>query len=314
MAVSKERHLSDDRLPTLEDQIRRRQYALFIEKRKAEGLPARIFTPELENAREIASLIAAGGLVIIPWGKEKKKIYCLVGCYDDFQATKLMNEVKGRAANQTLAVGCLPQSICFLTQIEKSRPLINAACGMFKKNPSEVKREDLENVLDFCYDRPVGLVLEAKDNIPEIVANKTFRGRTILITGENDYTNPQDIYNYTLWELSTRYGKVIAGTSANPSTKQVYSIFDQEQAYYELGYKVDGFVKFDRIPKKPRHGLFLTSSTIIDLTEDNPVVKRWGSLHPLRFKNIFPDLVIPKDVVKNQDAETTFDTLHIPSL
>lgn len=307
MAFYRQFILSNQTKQTTENKLLLKKYTDFIADRRNKKKPAKIFTPDLRNAKEIAAMIAAGGLVIIPWGKEERRIFCLIGCYDNPQVTKLMNQVKGRPSDQPLAVGCLPETTDFVASVKNCKPLINAATRLFNKSASEVREKDLLEVLNHCYSRSVGLILKAKRGIPEAVTMKRDGQRTVLIAGERDYNLPHDIYNQTLLELATRYGKVVAGTSANPSDNNVYSIFDQGTAYRRFKNKIDGFVKFKRKPKPPSIKMFLTSSTIIDLIGNYPVATRWGNLHPRRFKDIFPDLVISKNIIKNKNAEGTLD-------
>lgn len=292
-----------------ENQILFKKYFRFIERRRRNKGLARVFTPDVKNAKEIAALIAAGGLVIIPWGKEERRIFCLVGCFDKPEVTFRMNEVKGRNPDQPLAVGCLPETTDFVADVKNCRPLIKATMKFFNKKESEVKEQNLLEVLNRCYQRSIGLIFKAIKDTPKAVTMTRDGLVTVLIAGERDYTLPHDVYNQTLLELAARYGKVVAGTSANPSDVNTYSIFDQEVAYRKFKYKVDGFVKFKKTPKRPKRKLFLTSSTVIDLTGDRAVATRWGNLHPRRFKDIFGDLVIPRKIAKNKNAESTYDYL-----
>jgi tRNA A37 threonylcarbamoyladenosine synthetase subunit TsaC/SUA5/YrdC len=261
---------------------------------------ARIFSSELKNAKELAQIIAAGGIVAIPWGHPKRRIYCLICAFDNENSVRKMNLIKGRPANQPVALGCLPQHIKYVANISTNAPLRQAS--------ERLKISNLDELLALLFERSVGLILSSHDFIPEYVASKTDQGKTVLIAGEKSDLIGQDIYNQTLHELFENYGKVIAGTSANPSQKNVYSTFDQEEAYEFLKDKVDAFIKLDVIGDT-NEKMHLTSSTIIDLSGDRPIVRRWGNIHPRRFKNIFPDLKIPRGVPQNQDAENTFDYL-----
>jgi tRNA A37 threonylcarbamoyladenosine synthetase subunit TsaC/SUA5/YrdC len=287
-----------------EDRILQEKYSYFIKERRKTGSSAKVFTPDPNNAREIAALIAAGGLVIIPWGKEERRILCLIGCHDIPGNTVLMNRIKGRPDDQPVAIGCLPETTDFVADVTSSIPLKKVAIRLFNKNEDEVTEGDFLEVLNRIYSRSIGLVLKAKDDLPHAVTRKVGDLRTVLIAGERDYREPHDIYNQTLLELATRFGKVIAGTSANPSDNDTYSVYDQEIAFSNFGDKVDGFVKYPQTPTKSKKKMFLTSSTIIDLTGDRPMVIRWGNLHPKRFKDLFPDLIIPKDVKRNKNFES----------
>lgn len=271
------------------------QYLKFIKERRQKKNPAKIFDDTLKNSVEIATLIAAGGLVVIPWGKEQRRILCILGCYDNIKTTSLINKIKGRTLGQTLAIGCLPSVVGSLAEIDRSIPL--------KKAAQILKSGDLEEILHQCFTQSLGLILHAKKDIPKAVKERKGDEYTVLIAGEHDYSHGKDIYTEVLYELHTRFGKVIAGTSANLTGQKVYSVFDQEKAYEDLKFKVDGFVRINTLPSAATTKWHLTSSTIIDLTGTKAVVRRWGNMHPLRFTRIFSDLIIPEGVPVNENAE-----------
>lgn len=294
--------ISGDRDIASQDLSRLREYQNFIEQRRKGMEPAEVFSPEQGNAKEIASLIAAGGIVAMPWGAEIRRIMIIVAPFDDPLATGALNEIKGRPARQVLGIGCLPESAHFVAETEVSKPLINAAKRLLGiDQPSKIH---LNRVLELLYEKnSVGVLLRAKDGLPDEVTAPTLSGRAVLVLGASDYQDPHDIYGNTLWELTTRYGKVLAGTSANPHGQSVYSVASQHQLYEELGLRVDGFVMFNRVPSRSPKVNAAASSTTIDLTGEQAKVMRWGSQHPLSFKKIFPDLIIPKDVAKEAHAE-----------
>src|SRR3989344_2001681 len=290
----KEKTSSDSKISPL-----LKKYQTWIKKRRQKKSPALTFTPDLKNSKDLAAILAAGGLVVIPWGSLERQIYCLIGCFDIPNVTKLMNEAKGRTSNQALAVGCLPHHIPSIAEVESSVPLKNAM--------NNLNETDLINFLTRCFDRSIGLVFKAKSHLSQEVTITTQIGRTIMIAGEKPLDSENDIYNQTLHELYESYGKVIAGTSANPSSGTVFSIFDQDEAYKTLKLKVDAFVKHDKPLQKPSDKLYITSSTIIDLTSEKPIVIRWGNLHPDKFKDIFADLIIPENVTKNPNADDSIN-------
>lgn len=291
-----------DRDISSQDFVRLKEHAIFIEHRRGNDKPAKIFSPRQEDAKEIASLIAAGGVVAMPWGVESRRIMILVGCFDNPLATGQLNEIKGRPLRQVLGIGCLPELAHFVAKTDESRPLVEAAKRLLSVD--QTTHAHLNKVLELLYENSsVGVLLKAKDTLPDEVTAPTLSGRTVLILGTDNYEDPNDIYNNTLWELITRYGKVLAGTSANTHKKRVYSVASQHQLYEELGLRVDGFVMFDKIPSKSPRVNAAASSTTIDLTGEQAKVMRWGSQHPLSFRKIFPDLITPKGVAKEAHAE-----------
>ncbi len=284
------------------DQLLLEKYRHFIEQRRENGEPAHIFSADRKGAKDIAALITAGGLVAIPFGPKDRRIFILAASFDDPEALQKLNEAKGRPKNQTIAIGCLPESTDYFADLENNSILARAAEILGEKHG--------KFVLEYCYRYPVGFIIQAQAHVPEAVTAAKKDLRTVLMIGAIDYQDEDDIYNTVLWELSTGYGKAIAGTSANPSGMKVLSVYDQEEVYERFKYSIDGFVKGKILPERPFSRSHLISTTIIDLTEDYPIVRRWGSIHPKRFKNIFPDLVIPGDIAKEERRESDFDLLR----
>jgi tRNA A37 threonylcarbamoyladenosine synthetase subunit TsaC/SUA5/YrdC len=268
-------------------------YRELLQEKKKNPSSAIIFSQDIKNCDDLAALIAAGGIVAIPWGGEDRRIYCLICDANNAQVVAKMNILKGRPANQAVALGVLPQHIKHLVDLDNSHHLF--------KSQDFLRLKSLEELLQQIYGRSIGLILPAHPNLPDHVTVKTDKGRTVMVVGEV----LDDIFNETLRSVYDNYGKFIAGTSANPAHKEVFSVYTQDEAYEFLKDKVDAFVKYAPIPKRPKKKLFLTSSTIIDLTLEEPTVLRWGNLHPHRFKNIFPNLKVPKKVSKNSNHEGT---------
>ncbi len=274
----------------------------YIAQRRKDGRRGKIFHPGQEDAKEVAALIAAGGVVVMPWGAESRRIMILVGVFDNPLATAALNEIKGRPQRQVLGIGCLPESTHYVAKTEESKPLVEAARRLLDiSNPT---KDHLNQVIGLLFENnSVGLLLMAQDSLPIQVTDAKPFGRTVLVLGASDWQDPNDSYNNTLWELSTRYGKVVAGTSANPTGKNVYSVAAQHQLYEEIGSRVDGFVVFNKIPPKSPKIDAAASSTVIDLTGEQPKLMRWGNQHPLSFRRFFPDLNKPNHVNKEAHAE-----------
>lgn len=291
------------------DFVRLKENADYIEQRRKDGKRAKIFSPRQEEAPEIASLIAAGGVVAMPWGAERRRIIILVGSFDNPLATGALNEIKGRPSRQVLGIGCLPEQAHLVAKIEESRPLVEASKRLLKID--QPTRSHLNQVLALLFENnSVGLLLKAQDSLPDEVTSPTPAGRSVMILGASDWQDPSDIYNNTLWELASRFGKVVAGTSANAHGKNVYSVASQHELYEALGSKVDGFVVFDQIPSHSPKVNEAASSTVLDLTEDEAQLMRWGSQHPFSFKRFFPHLIRSKQLSKEAHAEKIFGFLR----
>lgn len=256
------------------------QYDDFITSRRANVQPARIFGPNPEDAREIAAMIAAGGLVVMPWWQKSRSTLFLATVHDNTDSTQLLNIVKGRPMNQTLAISYLPESVDTLVDLGGSIPL-NAAADRMDKTPTEVLNE--------CYRLSVGLMFRAIGELPETVTMDTNNGRTVILMGainEDGY----DTYNGVLSEVFRSHGKAIAGSSLNGHTKNVYAVSEQAAAYHEFKRKVDGIVLYDQIPEEPA-GDPPASSTLIDLTGERALIFRKGSVDGPSLAHIFPELV-----------------------
>lgn len=255
-------------------------YTRFIQERRATGGKAKIFPPDSDSALELASLIAAGGLVVLPWYQKGRSTLFLATCHDNPDSTKLVNIVKGRPPTQTLGVSYIPGLVREIADIDHSKPLQQA---------SERLGRDPIDVLNECYRHSVGLMFKAVGVLPEAVTMATERGNTVLLMGAIQNEGNYDPYNGVLGELHTVHGKAIAGTSLNPTTRAVYALSEQEEAFREFGRKVDGFVMYEQIPDEPLD-IMPISSTLIDLTGDRPLIVRVGSVGRTQLQHIFPDI------------------------
>lgn len=192
--------------------------------------------------------------------------------------------------------------------IEQSKPLVNAARRIL--DIDHPTKTHLTWVLESIYEKnSVGLLLQAKDSLPNAVISSTDSGRKVLVLGASS-SDENDLYNPVLCYMNKRYGKIVAGTSGNTHSKSVYSVASQYQLYEDLKYKVDGFVLLDAIPSRLPKPDRAASSTTWDLTSEVATLMRWGNQHPLSFKKFFPDSVIPKDVVKELHRERMFQFIR----
>lgn len=274
----------------------------FIDNRRKKHEPAIIFTPSSENAKEVAALMVVGGIVGIPFGPAEKRIFILATVFDDQKALHRLNDIKGRPKSQTTAIGCLPEHTEYFAELDSNLPLVTAA--------KLLGEQKIASIIEQCYQHPVGLMLKAKSHLPDNITGFIEGGRTVLTVGAVDPDEKGGMYNMVLRELAGGFGKALAGSSANLVGKRAYSAYDQDKAYESFKYKIDGFIKLELPKKRPSHHRHLTSSTIIDITSDIPIVKRWGSTHPKRFKSIFPNLVVPKGVSKEEKRESDLDLLR----
>lgn len=256
---------------------------------------AKVIDSHPDNIGEIIFQILQNKLVAISYGKKERRVFAIVGLAND-EVVERMKKIKSRGASQGVAVSGIPDVAPMVANLEETRALVLAA-ERLKISPQEI--------INLCFGvGGVGLVLVAQDWLPvgSTMVNEEGK-RTVLIAGEaneEDYDIFTKMYRY----LIEHHQKVMVGTSANIHGEDTYHILQQETALEKLKNHVDLFV-FDKlkIGINPffRH---LTSTTMIDLTGEKPVVLRWGSLHPSRFFEIFPDLIFqPKRLKKYKGRE-----------
>lgn len=256
---------------------------------------AKILLNDAKNIKRIARHIAAKKIVVIPYGRSERRVFAMVGLAEE-SIVQRMKQIKKRAAEEGMAISGIPEVAPLVAKLDKT-PALARAARMLKISPFEVVRR--------CFGvGGVGLVLMALPGVPEGATMKNRRGeRTVLIAGEEtdeDYDIFPRVYRY----LIKQFGQVMVGTSANLHGEETYHLGEQDEALSKLRDKVDLFV-YDPL-KIGFWPLFKhrTSTTIIDLTGEKPRVLRWGSIHPSRFKKIFPDLVFePRSLKKYKGRE-----------
>lgn len=269
---------------TKADQARLKIYQGFIKQRRAQRGPAKVFRSHSQDVPEIASLIAAGGVVIMPWWQKGTSTMAILTCFDNTKSTRLLNKIKGRQLSQPQALGYLPEYVDEVADVENALPL-NKAARRLDKNIVDILKE--------THQYTVGFRLVAKGNLPKITILEKIRNEkkvpTIMVMGALPDDGKFDIYNEVLKELFLKFDKLLVGSSANVVGKKVYALHEQDEALEEFKYLVDGFVKH---PHPLKTDLPPLSSTLIDLTREYPVVERLGNADIEDLKKIFDDLVI----------------------
>lgn len=243
---------------------------------------AKILLADAKNIKRIARHIAQKKIAVMPYGKKERRLFAMVGLADQ-EIVERMKKIKKRSASEGVAISGIPEVASLVAKLDETPALVKAA-RILKISPLEVIRK--------CFRvGGVGLVLMALPWVPEGATMKNRRGkRTVLIAGEEtdeDYDIFPKVYKY----LIRQYGKVMVGTSANLHGEETYHIGQQDEALDKLKDKVDLFVYEKKRKERPPFFQHFTSTTMIDLTGDRARVLRWGSIHPSRFKRIFPDLV-----------------------
>lgn len=262
---------------------------------------AKVIDSHQDNIDEIILQILQNKLVAISYGKKERRVFAIVGLAND-AVVQRMKQIKGRAASQAVAISGIPDVAPLVAELDKTPALVITA-ERLKISPQEV--------VNRCFKvGGVGLVLMAQEWLPvgATMVNKQGK-RTVLIAGEandEDYDIFTKMYRY----LIEHHQQVMVGTSANIHGEDTYHILQQGTALEKLKNHVDLFV-FDKL-KMGINPFFrhLTSTTMIDLTDEKPAVIRWGSLHPSRFTEIFPDLVFdPKNLKKYKGQERNYHVL-----
>lgn len=255
----------------------------------------KILLNDARNIKRIAHYIAQKKIAVMPYGKKERRLLAMVGLADQ-EIVERMKKIKKRSVSEGVAISGIPEVVPLVAKLDKT-PALARAARMLKISPFEVVRR--------CFGvGGVGLVLMALPGVPEGATMKNRRGeRTVLIAGE-ETDEAYDIFPRVYKYLIKKFGKVMVGTSANLHGEETYHLGEQDEALDKLKDQVDLFV---RDPLKT--GFFplfkhRTSTTIIDLTGSRARVLRWGSIHPSRFKKIFPDLVFePRSLKKYQGRE-----------
>lgn len=243
---------------------------------------AKILLSDAKNIKRIARCIAQKEIAVISYGRRERRVFAMVGLAEESIIDRI-KQIKKRAADEGVAISGIPEVAPMVAKLDETPALVKVALDL---------KISLQEVIERCFRvGGVGLVLMAQDWVPQGVTMKNKAGkRTVLIAGEEtneDYDIFPKVYKYLIKE----YRQVMVGTSANLHGEDTYHIGEQEEALDKLKDKVDLFV-YDRT----RFGFFpffkhMTSTTMIDLTGERARVLRWGSIHPSRFKRIFPDLV-----------------------
>ena len=254
---------------------------------------ADIYFAEETSPSIVAERIANGEIGALDWGDPDNMIFVIVGKaekkYPD--VTQRMNSVKGRPDTQVLAIAGFPEIALSFAKVENS-PFLNEREKITGKSKLEILEE--------LFKHPVAVILEANDNAPDSVIGTAENGeKTIMIAGQT--YNPasesyEDFYNLLAWDLASKYGLVMAGTSANLEHEPTYTIHDQERLYEALGTHLDFVVMRKNRPLKISDSM--VSCTVWDLTGKIPVLKRWGSENPESFRNILGNFFVPDEVNK----------------
>jgi tRNA A37 threonylcarbamoyladenosine synthetase subunit TsaC/SUA5/YrdC len=227
----------------------------------------------------IAERLADGQIGVLDWGRPDHMIFVLVGRADRMDVVRRMNRIKGRPEDQVLALAGFADMAPVVADLSAAPPLHRAA------QRSLCSREELVRRL-FCF--PVGVVLPALPTLPSPILDVSRpRDPTVLLAGESwtpEFGSFIDMYNAVVRELWAS-GILLAGTSANRRDEDTYSIHQQAKLWADLGESVDFAVMRREQPPRMCSSCF-ASSTILDLTKAEVVVRRHGSIHPERFRSI----------------------------
>ena len=250
----------------------------------------KVIVSHRDNIDEIISHILQNKLVAIPYGKKERRVFAIVGLANDGIVEK-MKKIKGRDASQGVAISGIPDVAQFVAELNSTRALVSSA---------RLLRITPEQLIHKAFDiGAIGLILKAQEWLPKGATMTNEAGeRTVLIAGEAS-NEEYDIFPLLYRKLLSQHSKVMVGTSANLHGEDTYHILQQEEALSKLRNHVDVFV-YD----KQKIGIFpifkhLTSTTMIDLTGAQPRVIRWGNIHPLRFKKIFPLIIFEPRKLKH---------------
>lgn len=250
---------------------------------------AKIYYAEKADPGELAFRVAKNGEIgILDWGDPANMIFVLVGSAHDSEVGKRMNAVKRRDDKRTLAIAGSARIVEEVGDLSKSKPLVRS-CQRLGLTGTEILAE--------LFRYPVGVMVPAKDHLPDHVTSPVKTGRKVMVAGQS--YNPElpyvDFYNQFIDTLFDKYGVFCGASSANRHDEEVYSVYQQHLAHADLGGEID-FVVMRENPDGRFVRKQMTSSTVFDLTGDRPVATRWGSRHVDYFSQFLKDVHIPHSV------------------
>lgn len=232
-----------------------------------------------QQLKEAAKGLAEGKLCLFP----SQGVYTLILDGSQPAVVEYSRIVKGRRPEQREATIASPKRLFEYIDFDALR----------KINPTITK----EVISKLYQSNPVGLVVPCDTKrIPQHLVTHHIRGDQKLPTIMNIWNSAYDAYAMLEEQLLRDHPEVIwAGSSANLNNQE--SLVDYDEAFKTFGEKVSLSVKDPRVENFPYPG----SYTIIDLTQNPPVLHRKGSIHPekhpeqlQKFIEILPNLV-PKD-------------------
>lgn len=265
----------------------------------------KILLSDAKNIKRIAQHIAKKEIVVISYGRRERRVFAMVGLAEE-GIVERMKQIKKRSPSEGVAISGIPEVAPMVAKLDEAPALAKAAQDL-KISPQEV--------VERCFRvGGVGLVLIAQDWVPQGITMKNKAGkRTVLIAGEEtneDYDIFPKVYKYLIKE----YHQVMVGTSANLHGDDTYHIEEQDEALNKLKDVVDLFV-YEKTKKRILPFLkHLTSTTMIDLTGERARVLRWGSVHPQRFKIVFPDLIFEPGKLKKYSGRERLHHLLLRKL
>lgn len=250
---------------------------------------ARIYYAEKADPGELAFRVAKNGEIgILDWGDPANMIFVLVGSAHDSEVGKRINAVKRRNDNRPLAIAGSARIVEEVGDLSKSKPLVRSCQSLGMSNIE---------ILAELFRYPVGVMVPAKDHLPDHVTSPIKIGRKVMVVGQS--YNPElpyvDFYNQFIDTLFDKYGVFCSASSANRHDEEVYSVYQQHLAHADLGEEID-FVVMRENPDARFARKQMTSSTVIDLTGDKPIATRWGSRHVNYFAQYLEGIYIPPNV------------------
>ncbi len=253
---------------------------------------ADIYYTEEADPNEIAYRIACKKHIgVLDWGDPENMIFVMVGDGRNPEVAKRINRIKGRPENQVLAIAGFDGLVGRLGELDKAKALhIN------NQSPQELVKK--------LFELPVGMIVPAKVDTPDWVTTNELGQKRIMIAGQshNPLMEYADLFNQVVHILANEYDTFCAGTSANRADKDIFTVYQQEEAYEELKNDVDFFVMRRNLDFKLGKKR-ITSCTAIELDKDKAVLRRWGSKDIHHFKKHLKKLTIPDDINIHPDAE-----------
>lgn len=228
-------------------------------------MPARIIDiTHPDHSNILTDVLASGGVVASLWGHH---LYYLACNAFDGSAVQKLNAIKGRPADQILAMPGLSEEALEFTDARTNQVL---------KHTAKKAGMSPEQYIHFLYASfPIAMEFRANEKAPTSTTFVAGTQKTIWIIGHARDRRYAHLIETVRSLRNNGKSIVLAGTSLNLTGGKTLTVKNEKVAIDTFGDKVDILSVHPnaRSLKKLR---FTASSTVISFTHDRPLVLRLG--------------------------------------